>query len=154
MGGGEKARFRSHGIVSGEIYLDTKHLTREEIESTDGVALVNRGGVFFFIQGRPLGWYFLLVSGPATLGIAGPGLKKNNNNRFFFEIFFLRIPPEQSGVSQMQRPWGLKGTPWETRTRLNWSNAEGKGSMQHGEIKKSSVPCACGAILPAHLPMT
>ena len=44
--------------------------------------------------------------------------------------------------------------PWETRTRLNWSNTEGKGSMQHGGRKKSSVPCACGASLQCTLPMT
>ena len=42
-----------------------------------------------------------------------------------------------------------------TMVLCNWSSAEGKGSMQHGETEtKSSVPCACGSSLQPTLPMT
>ena len=104
-------------------------------------------------SGRPLGWYFLLVSGPATLGIAGPGLKKKNNNRFFLRFFF-ENPTRTVGCVTDAETLGAQGYTVGDQNATQLVKRRRKRKHAAWRNKKSSVPCACGAILPTHLPMT
>ena len=104
-------------------------------------------------QFRPLGWYFLLVSGPATLGIAGPGLKKKNNNRFFLRFFF-ENPTRTVGCVTDAETLGAQGYTVGDQNATQLVKRRRKRKHAAWRNKKSSVPCACGAILPTHLPMT
>ena len=102
---------------------------------------------------RPSGWYFLLVSGPATLGIAGPGLKKKNNNRFFLRFFF-ENPTRTVGCVTDAETLGAQGYTVGDQNATQLVKRRRKRKHAAWRNKKSSVPCACGAILPTHLPMT
>ena len=56
------------------------------------------------------------------------GQKKNQNDKSWGYL---------TQTSKSDQNWPHEQSdPVTARTRLNWSNAEGKGSMQHGERKK------------------
>ena len=58
------------------------------------------------------------------------------NLRFFFQILGWKFW-YLTQASESDQNWPHEQSdPVTAKTRLNWSNAEGKGSMQHGEIIK------------------